>query len=424
MIRRSLALLGMLRAERLPAARLAACRDARLRALICRAARDVPFYRELLERYGIDPAEIRSAGDLARLPIIDKATLRQAGQAAWSTPRKGDIWISTSGSTGEPYRFPIDPRYDQLRKAQCLRPYLSNGRGIAQGLLRLTARPRQTQPLFMRMGLLRELQVDSGVPPRTVLELWRSSGCTLLQGYPSALRALAQYCASGGGRLDPVPRRIFTDSELLGRDTRQLIECHLGAAVTDIFGTFETDNIAYQCEAGRGYHVTTDSIVLEVVRDDRVLCSGEEGELVVTVLNNHRSPFIRYNLHDRVRWAQEPCTCGRHFPLLEVLQGRADHLILMSDGSERSAMDVLGGLDGLADQLLHYQLRQEGLRRFTLLHVPTQAFQPAHAQALRATIAPLLGAVDLELRRVARIPLTPAGKWLAFVRDLEGPGEL
>jgi phenylacetate-CoA ligase len=419
MIRRSVALLGMLRAERLPDATLAARRDARLRELICRAARDVPFYRDLLARHGIDPTEIRSAGDLVRLPVIDKAALRQAGEAAWSTPHERDIWISTSGSTGEPYRFPIDRRYDQLRKAQYLRPYLSNGRGIGQALLRLTARPRARRPLSMRLGLLRELQVDSGAPPRTVVDLWRSSGCTLLQGYPSALRILAQHCATGGGRLDPVPRRIFTDSELLGRGTRQLIERHLGAAITDIFGTFETDNIAYQCEAGGGYHVTTDAVVLEVVRDGRVMPCEEEGELVVTVLDNHRSPFIRYNLHDHARWARAPCTCGRRFPLLEVLQGRADHLIRLPDHSERSAMDVLGRLDGLADQLLQYQLRQHGPRSFTLLYVPTPAFAPANADTLRATIAPLLGAVDLQLRHVPRIPLTPAGKWLAFVRDFD-----
>jgi phenylacetate-CoA ligase len=284
-------------------------------------------------------------------------------------------------------------------------------------VLRLTAFAHTRQPLFMRLGLLRELQMESGSPPSLVLERWRAGDCSILQGYPSALRSLAQYCLASNEELSPTPREIFTDSELLGADTRRMLETVFHTRVTDVFGSYETDNIAYQCELGRGYHVTTDTVIVEILRDGQVVQHGEEGELVVTVLDNFRSPFIRYNLHDRVSWAGQPCDCGRSFPLLQVIKGRSDHLLLLPDGTERSAMDVLGRLDGFTEVMTHYQLRQHSARRYSLLYVPTPAWIPTHEQLLLDTIRPSLGTAEISLRRVTEIPLTASKKWLAFVRE-------
>ena len=417
MIRRVLALRRLLRAESLSQERLAADRDRKLRRLMSQAVNRVPFYGELYARHGIDAGALRGASDLARLPVVDKFALRAAGSQAWEQTPRESAWISTSGSTGVPFRFPIDMAYDQLRKAQYLRPYLSNGRRAGDRVLRLTAVVQSHRPWFTRFGLLPETQLPCGTAPQLVLERWRANGCGILQGYPSALRALAQYCLASGDRLEPGPRLIFTDSELLAADTRGLIERAFGARVIDIFGTYETDNIAYQCEAGGGYHVTTDCVVVEVLRDGRVAQPGEDGELVVTVLDNLRSPFIRYNLHDLGRWATAPCSCGRSFPLLEVLKGRAEQMLRLPDGSERSAMDVVVRLYAFADLLLYYQLQQHTPQRYSLLYVPTPAFTPAHEDTILAAVVPLLAPAEVRLRCVTEIPLTPSKKWLAFVRD-------
>lgn len=424
MIRRAIALRRMLRARSVPASRLREESDIKLRLLLRRAARDVPYFRELFMRGGVNVDAVRGAVDLPRLPVTEKSELRAAGSAAWAPLQADDVWINTSGSTGMPYRFPISSRYDQLRKAQYLRPYLDNPRRLRDRVLRLTAFANTRQPIFMRLGLLRELQMDCGSPPSLVLERWRTAGCSILQGYPSALRVLAQYCLDSGEQISPAPRAIFTDSELLSGDTRRVIETAFHSKVTDVFGSYETDNIAYQCEAGRGYHVTTDTVVVEILRNGRVAPHGEEGELVVTVLDNHRSPFIRYNLHDLASWAVEPCDCGRSYPLLQGIKGRSDHLLLLPDGTERSAMDVLGRLDGFTDVVLHYQLRQHSARRYSLLYVPTPAWVPANERLLAEAAQLSLGDAEIKLRRVASIPLTASRKWLAFVREPDDDLEL
>ena len=52
--------------------------ERKLRALVEHAYRTVPFYRARLDDAGIAPGDIRSADDLARLPITTRAELQSA----------------------------------------------------------------------------------------------------------------------------------------------------------------------------------------------------------------------------------------------------------------------------------------------------------------------------------------------------------
>jgi phenylacetate-CoA ligase len=238
----------------------------------------------------------------------------------------------------------------------------------------------------------------------------------VLQGYPSALRTLALFCLESGKPLKPAPRMVFSDSELLTPDTRRLLQKAFGTAVIDIFGTYETDNIAWQCGRSDGYHIATDCVLLEIIRDGRQAEPGEQGEMVVTVLSNWTTPFIRYNLHDLAQFAPEPCVCGSPFPLLTRLEGRADDLIALEDGSSRTPMDVLGRLDRYTDLVQHYQLRQLGARRFELLIVPARRVADADAANLIAAVQGSLPSAAVELKLVDSIPPQRSGKRLAFVR--------
>jgi hypothetical protein len=64
----------------------------------------VPYYRQLLGRHGLAPGDIRSAADLAAVPITTKRDL-QAAPASLLTqgldPRRLVVH-RTTGSTGEP----------------------------------------------------------------------------------------------------------------------------------------------------------------------------------------------------------------------------------------------------------------------------------------------------------------------------------
>src|SRR5690242_14087746 len=64
------------RSQWLPAEEIAALQLSKLRDLLGRAARDVPYYRELFRLHGFDPGQVRALSDLARVPFLTKAAIR------------------------------------------------------------------------------------------------------------------------------------------------------------------------------------------------------------------------------------------------------------------------------------------------------------------------------------------------------------
>jgi phenylacetate-CoA ligase len=59
---------------------------------------------------------------------------------------------------------------------------------------------------------------------------------------------------------------------------------------------------------------------------------GERGEIVCTSLFNKAMPLIRYAIGDVGVPSDESCTCGRTLPLMKVVEGRKDSLLLFPDG--------------------------------------------------------------------------------------------
>ena len=73
----------------LPEERLRAARDERTRRIVRHAGENVPYYRDLFRTERIDPRDIRSADDLERLPLIDRAVVAHDPQRFVSTSKEG-----------------------------------------------------------------------------------------------------------------------------------------------------------------------------------------------------------------------------------------------------------------------------------------------------------------------------------------------
>jgi phenylacetate-coenzyme A ligase PaaK-like adenylate-forming protein len=79
----------------------------RVRHLLFRAYHTVPFYKVAFDAAGLTPRDIRTLDDLAQVPLLDRASVRAAGNdlASRGRARIGARWNATGGSTGEPLRF-------------------------------------------------------------------------------------------------------------------------------------------------------------------------------------------------------------------------------------------------------------------------------------------------------------------------------
>jgi phenylacetate-CoA ligase len=414
---RALHLVRQLAAERKPPALLQEVQLDKLRRLVHESYEHTVAYRCLMQRAGVLPEKIKTLQDIERLPVICKGDLLEFTEQERTNQRRSAgrrlLRVATSGSSGKPFEFVIDGEYDSWRKAQYLRPYVSNGRRPWHRVLRLTAIADQSNSGGSRFSPYRELRIACTAPIEDQLKALQTFRPSTMQGYPSALRCLA-FEINLRKISTPYVRTVFTDSELLTPDSRSLIEAAFSAPVLDIFGTFETDNILYQCSRSSDYHVAVDSIIPEIIQDGIQVREGK-GELVATVLNNLTSPFIRYNLEDVVGHVTSPCDCHRTFPLISILAGRADDLVQTASGQRRSPLSFLWRFDSFSDLLREYQIVQMAIDQFEVKVVPLRALTDAEKSRIRDAITADYPDACVNVVAQLALPRSPAEKLKAFV---------
>src|ERR1039458_4346359 len=101
--------------ETLSGAQLTAWQTGRLREVTSHAYREVPFYRKLWNRAGVELGMLRSLEDFARFPTISKHDLVQAGDC-WTNPHQGPVAFSTRGTSGAPLLVWLSAEEDALQE--------------------------------------------------------------------------------------------------------------------------------------------------------------------------------------------------------------------------------------------------------------------------------------------------------------------
>lgn len=416
MIVRTLNLASMLRNERRGRDAIRRIQNDAFLRLWRHAYSNVPFYRDLYLLHGISIDDIRTLEDIGKLPVVSKEQLRSAAASGNLWGDTGDCYrVETSGSSGDPFRFYVSQSDNQWRKAQYLLPYVSSGRRPWDSVLHLKDCVSSRRTWFHALGLFNETQMLANTAVADQYNVLTDLKPNHLQGYPSVLRLLALHIMGDGLPCPPLIK-VFTDSELLLPETRSLLQRAFRTDVVDVYGSFETDNIAYECALHNGYHFVEDSVIVETVTGIDYQPTEGSGELVCTVLHNTVTPFIRYNLGDLVQILSEPCACGRQSTRLSVLNGRSNDLIRLADGSKRNAMPLIRYC---ATQFLsfvkEFQIRQLSEDRFEVLLVQSNVLKSGNIAEFKLAFAKVMPSATTDFRVVDRIERAAAGKHKAFV---------
>jgi phenylacetate-coenzyme A ligase PaaK-like adenylate-forming protein len=136
--------------------------------------------------------------------------------------------------------------------------------------------------------------------------------------------------------LDDVGRariqKVFFGGEHLQEDERAWLRDrlpNLSILASAGYGAVDTGIMAFQCPHSEGsdHHVHADHVWMEIVDPVTAVpvSAGEEGTVLVTMLDRTLLPLIRYDLGDRARWIEGACACGRNSPRFRLL-GRQDDL--------------------------------------------------------------------------------------------------
>jgi phenylacetate-CoA ligase len=323
--------LARLLAGRLPGgAELEAIRLRRLRALAEYAYRNVPYYRALFDRAGLEPRDLRAVADLRHLPVSTRDQLRPAG--ADGVGRGVDLAAChsarTSGSSGKPWTIYRTHAENRLRRAVEFRSMRWGGvrpRDVVASLGPLRDVPRS--PL-RQLGLYRTVQVSPLLPVDQQIRRLREIRPSVFWVYPSALRALL----GSSGTLASViePRMVITSAEAFDDLLRRRAGAPGHFETRNFYGSVEIGRIAWQCAEGEALHVNADCVILEL--EDDVEVPGAGRSVVATNLSSHAMPFLRYRLGDLCEAIDGPCPCGVPFPRIKPPVGRDWDVIRLPSG--------------------------------------------------------------------------------------------
>jgi phenylacetate-CoA ligase len=310
----------------------------RLRRTVDHVLRHQPPGAERLRAAGIEAgADVTELRDLARLPFVTKADLRESYPfGLLAVPRERLVRVhASSGTHGKPtvvgYTAADLETWTELM-ARCMamagvRPGMlvhnANGYGLFTGGLGFHQGAE-------RLGAT-VVPVSGGFTARQAL-LLEDFGAEVLVSTPSYALAIAQALQERGGA-HRLALGLF-GGEPWSAELRAEIEAALGLRAMNFYGLSEMcgPGVAAECfEHGDGLHVQEDHFLLEVVdpADGRELGPGEEGELVFTTLTKEALPLIRYRTGDIGRYLDEPCPCGRMTVRLTGLRGRHDDMLVV-----------------------------------------------------------------------------------------------
>ncbi len=300
----------------------------------------VPFYKQKLEKLGINADSIKTPADVARLPFTVKNDLRDNYPfGLCAVPLKEVIRIhASSGTTGKPITGPYTAE-DMDNWAECMARNLWSA-GVRKGDIAQNAYGYGlfTGGLGFHQGATligcTIVPTSSGQTERQVM-LMKDFGTTVLFSTPSYALTIAEQVESMKIDVRKLPLRVGVfGAEPWTVAMRKEIEERLGIKAMEAFGLTELGGpgVAFDCEAQDGLHINEDHFLAEIVDPATLepLPIGEQGELVLTSLQRKAMPMLRYRTKDITKFHRETCSCGRTLIKMNKITGRSDDMLIIS----------------------------------------------------------------------------------------------
>lgn len=318
----------------------------KLSALVEHCCKNVPYYTEMFERLNLKPEDIRTKEDLAKLPYLDKQTVRKNYNQliARNKPRLFSSVAETSGTTGTPSKFLRDYYSVNFENAALWRFREAVGgnranRVILRGDI-IVPVEQNSPPFWKEYPFNRELYLSSyHISPENAESYYRKMiefGTETIYAFPSSVYLLAKYFYGIGKKI--ALKAVFTSSENISDRQRRLVEEVFMCKIYDWYGQVERVSAIGQCEKGT-YHIIEDYSITETID------TGHGIELVGTNLNNYIMPLLRFRTGDLIMLGEHRCSCGRNFREISRIQGRSLEYILTPEGNKISLFLVTDTLD-------------------------------------------------------------------------------
>jgi phenylacetate-CoA ligase len=312
----------------------------RIRETLCYVRDNSPYYKRLFAQHAFDVSQVNNYAELKKLPLTTKADLAQYNDDFLCIPLQ-DVadFNTTSGTTGRPiasYQSKNDLERLAYNEALSMLCTGANANDVFQ--LMTTVDKRFMAGLAYYLGIQK---IGAGIVrngPGAIPLQWDSIlrfKPTVLIAIPSFIPDLIDYAERNGiDYKNSSVKKIICIGQPLRNEQLELNE--LGKAIASrwdvqLFSTYASTEMATaftECEAGKGGHLPSELIFLEVLDENgNQVEHGESGEVVITTFGVEAMPLIRYKTGDVCHYYNEPCSCGRTTPRLGPVIGRKNQML-------------------------------------------------------------------------------------------------
>lgn len=387
----------------------------KLRALIKHAYENVPYYHQLFRKLNLKAEDVRTREDLQKLPFLTKEIIRRnlTRFLAKNIPESQLMETHSSGSTGEPLKYYIDKESYSHGWAQTFRCWSWAGYRLGEPYTKISLNPRKQLIKKIQDKLLNCKYVYSSNINKNNLKDFLSmmKGSSIIRSYASSIFMIANMIENYGveSKWIPYPKAIATTGETLFENWRNKIEEVFECQILDGYGG-ESTPIAFECLEHAGYHICSEHVIPEIVRNESVASPGEIGEVVVTNLDRWAMPLIRYNIKDIAIMGKEECSCGRGLPLLDSIEGRDTEIVITPNGNFLVVhfftilFEYIEGVD-------QFQVIQEKIDELNIKIVKNDKFTEKDKNYIFSEIKKHAGdEININLEFTDSIPPTRSGK--------------
>lgn len=397
----------------------------KLQSLLEYLARDNPYYQKLFADNNVDPQRINTPEEFAAIPLLTKRQVQTRGKDMISHTMMRNSIRSTSGSTGEPLRFPKDRVASAYMDAMMHEVYGWHGVEMGDRQSRIwgtSINPWKKLLVRIKDRLFNHRRlVFFDLSPEANEEFYR----LLVRFRPVSLYGVYNTLLEFGRTLTNQGLRpadigltaLIGTAEILYDHEREYLEKTYECPVVNEYGCTETGIIAIQCPHG-SMHLMNHNLYVEVVDLDthEVLPPGEVGTIVLTELHSRYMPFVRYRVGDMGSLSPRACPCGLASPVLENIEGRIATLIEAPDGSRMNATVVCACIP---IEVTKYRVIQRTTEGIEVLVTADQQLSDEFLSKIRSDIKRHMSRdMNVDIRQVDDIPRDTSGKIRSTISDL------
>ena len=311
----------------------------RLKHMVEKAYRNVPFYQKKLDEAGVKPEMIQSLADLKHIPFTVKDDLRDNYPfGLFAEPMKHISRIhASSGTTGKPVVAGYT-KDDLQNWSEAIARIVTAAGASEDDIVQIAfGYGLFTGGFGLHYGLEKIgaaiVPMSSGNTQKQIM-LMQDFGTTLLVATPSYAMYISEIIEEM-----QIPKENFKlryglfGAEGMSEEMRSTLEKRLNMLVTTNYGLTEVvgPGVSGECELKCGQHINEDMFLVEIIDPNtgEVLPYGEKGEVVITTLTKEAMPVLRYRTRDISYMIPEPCKCGRTTYRLANIQGRTDDMMII-----------------------------------------------------------------------------------------------